>query len=178
MECAITVFARRGIGRAGHTEIAELAQVSVATVFNYFNTRDALVNDVLAEVARFFKALAQSAYQNEPSFPRALRRHMELLVEAIYHRPDYIAIWMEWGASLRDQSWPRFQQLMQELIALAAQTGNRQEPPSLSLEDSLWLLNTLIVSLAQKANIPGTADDQQALLETARRWVDAILIKP
>ena len=39
MECAVEVFSRRGIGRAGHAEIAEQAKVSVATVFNYFNTQ-------------------------------------------------------------------------------------------------------------------------------------------
>ena len=33
---AVEVFARRGIGRGGHTEIAEMGGVSVATVFNYF----------------------------------------------------------------------------------------------------------------------------------------------
>ena len=48
MECAIEVFSRRGIGRAGHAEIAEQAKVSVATVFNYFNTREELVDEVLA----------------------------------------------------------------------------------------------------------------------------------
>ncbi len=32
MEIALEVFARRGIGRGGHADIAEIAQVSVATV--------------------------------------------------------------------------------------------------------------------------------------------------
>lgn len=40
MEIALEVFAKRGIGRGGHADIAEIAQVSVATVFNYFPTRD------------------------------------------------------------------------------------------------------------------------------------------
>ena len=50
LDYAIDVFASRGIGRGGHTEIAELGGVSVATVFNYFNTREDLVNDVLNDV--------------------------------------------------------------------------------------------------------------------------------
>lgn len=32
MEIALEVFAKRGIGRGGHADIAEIAQVSVATV--------------------------------------------------------------------------------------------------------------------------------------------------
>ncbi len=31
MEIALEVFAKRGIGRGGHADIAEIAQVSVAT---------------------------------------------------------------------------------------------------------------------------------------------------
>ncbi len=47
MEIALEVFATRGIGRGGHADIAEIAQVSVATVFNYFPTREDLVDDSL-----------------------------------------------------------------------------------------------------------------------------------
>ena len=39
LDYSIEVFSRRGIGRAGHADIAEMANVSVATVFNYFPTR-------------------------------------------------------------------------------------------------------------------------------------------
>ena len=61
MECAIEVFSRRGIGRAGHAEIAEQAKVSVATVFNYFNTREELVDEVLAEIERFVNQMLSQA---------------------------------------------------------------------------------------------------------------------
>lgn len=54
MEIALEVFAKRGIGRGGHADIAEIAQVSVATVFNYFPTREDLVDDVLTYVVRQF----------------------------------------------------------------------------------------------------------------------------
>lgn len=54
MEIALEVFATRGIGRGGHADIAEIAQVSVATVFNYFPTREDLVDDVLTHVVRQF----------------------------------------------------------------------------------------------------------------------------
>ena len=54
MQCAIEVFSKRGLGRAGHAEIAELAQVSVATVFNYFSSREQLVDNVLIQIEDFF----------------------------------------------------------------------------------------------------------------------------
>ncbi len=52
MEIALEVFAKREIGRGGPADIAEIAQVSVATVFNYFPTREDLVDDVLNFVVR------------------------------------------------------------------------------------------------------------------------------
>ena len=57
LDYSIEVFSRRGIGRAGHADIADMANVSVATVFNYFPTREALVEQVLMEVATQFNAL-------------------------------------------------------------------------------------------------------------------------
>jgi AcrR family transcriptional regulator len=53
MACALAVFARRGLGEARHAEIAAEAGVSVATVFVYFPTREALVDAVLDEVDGF-----------------------------------------------------------------------------------------------------------------------------
>ncbi len=59
MEIALEVFAKRGIGRGGHADIAEIAQVSVATVFNYFPTREDLVDDVLNFVVRQYSIFLQ-----------------------------------------------------------------------------------------------------------------------
>jgi TetR/AcrR family transcriptional regulator, hemagglutinin/protease regulatory protein len=39
LECAMRVFARRGLGSARHSEIAKEAKVSVPTVFFYFPSR-------------------------------------------------------------------------------------------------------------------------------------------
>lgn len=71
MECAVEVFSRRGIGRAGHAEIAEQAKVSVATVFNYFNTREDLVDEVLTEIEAFVQQILEQAYNGQGS----ARRH-------------------------------------------------------------------------------------------------------
>ena len=67
MECAIEVFSRRGIGRAGHAEIAEQAKVSVATVFNYFNTREDLVDEVLAEIEGFVQQTLRDQVEQDLS---------------------------------------------------------------------------------------------------------------
>jgi len=47
LQCAIRVFARRGLGGAHHAEISREARVSIPTVFFYFPTREVLVMAVL-----------------------------------------------------------------------------------------------------------------------------------
>ncbi|HHQ4531774.1 TPA: TetR/AcrR family transcriptional regulator [Aeromonas veronii] len=120
MECAIEVFSRRGIGRAGHAEIAEQAKVSVATVFNYFNTREELVDEVLAEIERFVNQMLSQAYGDQGSIFDKIQRHVRLSVDAAYDQPDYAGIWLEWSSSVREEVWPRYTRLLDHCLELIA----------------------------------------------------------
>ena len=116
MECAIEVFSRRGIGRAGHAEIAEQAKVSVATVFNYFNTREELVDEVLAEIEGFVQEILEQAYGSQDSIRNNIHRHVKLFVDAAYDSPDYANIWLEWSSSVREEVWPRYTRLLDKAL--------------------------------------------------------------
>ncbi|ANT66736.1 TetR/AcrR family transcriptional regulator [Aeromonas hydrophila] len=116
MECAIEVFSRRGIGRAGHAEIAEQAKVSVATVFNYFNTREELVDEVLAEIERFVQQMLEQAYTGQGPVSDSIRRHVKLFVDAAYDQPDHASIWLEWSSSVREEVWPRYAKLLDKAL--------------------------------------------------------------
>ena len=120
MECAIEVFSRRGIGRAGHAEIAEQAKVSVATVFNYFNTREELVDEVLAEIERFVNQMLSQAYGDQGSIFDKIQRHVRICVDAAYDQPDYAGIWLEWSSSVREEVWPRYARLLDQCLELIA----------------------------------------------------------
>ncbi|QNF24015.1 TetR/AcrR family transcriptional regulator [Aeromonas hydrophila] len=116
MECAIEVFSRRGIGRAGHAEIAEQAKVSVATVFNYFNTREELVDEVLGEIERFVHQMLEQAYTGQGPVSDSIRRHVKLFVDAAYDQPDHASIWLEWSSSVREEVWPRYAKLLDKAL--------------------------------------------------------------
>ncbi|MGE6135049.1 TetR/AcrR family transcriptional regulator [Aeromonas salmonicida] len=118
MECAIEVFSRRGIGRAGHAEIAEQAKVSVATVFNYFNTREELVDEVLAEIERFVHQMLEQAYTGQGPVKESIHRNVKLAVDAAYDMPDHASIWLEWSSSVREEVWPRYSRLLDKMMAL------------------------------------------------------------
>lgn len=126
---AVEVFARRGIGRGGHTEIAEMGGVSVATVFNYFKTREALVEAVLEDVENYLVSLAESVYAEETDPVQAIRTHIKAFLNACEENPSYIKVWLEWSASVREETWPsylEFQNRLLDMIAKQVDKGVKQ----------------------------------------------------
>lgn len=106
---ALDAFSRRGIGRAGHADIAEMAKVSVATVFNYFPTREDLVDEVLAQAEKEFTALITDCIDhNNKSMRASLNCITSQLIDAALEDKDWLRVWFEWSTSIREDIWPRF----------------------------------------------------------------------
>ncbi|MBF0225149.1 MAG: TetR/AcrR family transcriptional regulator [Desulfobacterales bacterium] len=127
MKYALMAFANKGILRASHTDIAELAKVSVATVFNYFNTKKILLDAVLSEVERFFLSLALEIYQDKTEGLKSLLNHAYSFVETANTNEDYIKIWLEWGTSIKKETWSRYLAFQGQLIAMAAEAVSRAQ---------------------------------------------------
>lgn len=117
MLCAIEVFSKRGLARAGHAEIAELAQVSVATVFNYFSTREELVDNVLTQIESHFLNMAELSFANSAlSAKQAIHQYLSAFIDSAIDTPEYTHIWLEWSSSMREDSWPRYLALLNQTI--------------------------------------------------------------
>lgn len=108
LRCAIHVFARRGLGRGGHAEIAREAGVSVATVFSYFRTRDDLVRAVLAEVVRLYDEMAARHFRPAVPAPRALLDFAFAFAASVDQDPETARVLLEWSTAVRDSVWPTF----------------------------------------------------------------------
>ena len=125
LDAAIIVFARRGIGRAAHADIAEETGVSVPTVFNYFKTREDLVDAVLSEVEHFFIETAKSFHHTDTALNDPLQTimgHSFDFLRLAKDNTNLVKIWLEWGASVRDDSWPRFMDFQAKIIDIIAPT--------------------------------------------------------
>jgi TetR/AcrR family hemagglutinin/protease transcriptional regulator len=125
LQTALAVFARRGIGGAHHAEIALKAKVSVPTVFFYFPTRNALVDAVLEEVARFFIEMAERIYAERRPAPEIILKHMRAFADAVDTHPNHTRVMLEWSMALRHEVWPAFLQFQERVIAMLAQTIRR-----------------------------------------------------
>lgn len=122
---AIPVFAQRGIGRAAHADVAQKSGVSVATVFNYFNTREDLVDEVLDYVAQYYIDLAKSFHHSEDAIQnptKVLQDHAIAFIGCAQSQPDLVKIWLEWGASVRDDCWPKYIQFQEQVLDIIEPT--------------------------------------------------------
>ncbi len=125
LNCAVVAFANKGIGRAVHADVAELAGVSVPTVFNYFRTREDLVDAVLTEVERYFLEVANAAHGGGFDAIDALHEHGNYFVTAAVDHQEYVKVWLEWTSSLRDDVWPRYLLLHNRVISQIARSIQR-----------------------------------------------------
>ncbi len=142
MEIALEVFATRGIGRGGHADIAEIAQVSVATVFNYFPTREDLVDDVLTHVVRQFSNFLADNIDLDLHAKDNLTNITTKMISLVIEDCHWLKVWFEWSASTREEVWPLFvstnrtnQLLVQNMFIKAIERGevcDRHEPEHLA----------------------------------------------
>jgi TetR/AcrR family transcriptional regulator, hemagglutinin/protease regulatory protein len=125
LNCAIRVFARRGIGAARHAEIAREAKVSVPTVFVYFPSREALVTAVLDEVARFFSEIAERIHDQRRPAPEIILEHTRAFAGAVATHPDHTRVLLEWSTALRDEVWPDYLKFQERIVGTIARTIRR-----------------------------------------------------
>lgn len=117
LACALDIFAKRGISRAGHAEIAESAQVSVATVFNYFPSRELLVEDVLKHVQQTFAQLIH-AISTKKTTPKAkLMNITKLQINAALNQESWLKIWYEWSTTSSNENWFDFVKARNALLS-------------------------------------------------------------
>ncbi len=178
MEIALEVFAKRGIGRGGHADIAEIAQVSVATVFNYFPTREDLVDDVLTHVVhQFSNFLADNididAYIKDNLYQ--LAHEMNHLVFADCH---WLKVWFEWSASTREEVWPLFissnhtnRLLLKNMFTRAIEHGDVN--PHYDPDQLTSLFVGLFYGLFVQAN---RTKDQKVVEELVHSYLDMLCI--
>lgn len=88
LEAAQTLFGARGFETVTMAEIAELAGVARATVFNYFSSKYALVESITDETLGYYRGMLEQALADEksstPALIRALFDHMALGIEQFH----------------------------------------------------------------------------------------------
>ncbi|KJF94432.1 LuxR family transcriptional regulator [Photobacterium angustum] len=179
LDYSLEVFARRGIGRAGHADIAEMANVSVATVFNYFPTREALVEQVLIEVENEFSSLLEECLGDKNKTLHArLTCISHNLIDTVLDQQDWIKVWFEWSTSVRDEVWPQFVETNRNNLhkvrdAFTQAIDNGEITTAQKADDLAKLLHGICYVIYIQANL---LPDQTALQEQAEIYLEALAL--
>jgi len=121
LDAAVEAFARRGLARTVHADVARRAGVAVPTVFHYFPSRDALLAAVLGELDDRFIRLAETHHARADLPAReCLRRHALAFMDAVDAAPDHVRLWLEWSTSVREDTWPSYVDFQERLVAVVA----------------------------------------------------------
>lgn len=170
---AIDVFAERGIGAARHAEIAERAGVAVSTTFVYFPTREQLVDAVLDEVARLLLELLERLHGQEKPCVEILREAGPLFLDLLESHRSHVLVWLEWGAAVREDVWPRYRAFTENAVAITQRTLLRgQEEGSVAPDADTESLARLFASSTQSIARLALGDVDRA---TVRRFQETVL---
>lgn len=110
LRSALALNAEKGLGNVNHSELAARAEVSIATTFHYFPTRESLNEAVAAEVSRFLIDEFVEVRIERPKEITAetISEMLLAFVEALDEYPEYILIWMHWSAGVNGPAWPHY----------------------------------------------------------------------
>ncbi|WP_158595987.1 TetR/AcrR family transcriptional regulator [Oleomonas cavernae] len=141
MDCALAVFAERGIGGARHARIAQVAGVATPTVFTYFPTRDDLVASVLAEVHRRTVGMLRERAATAATARGKLEAILAAVVEFAAAGPDVLKVYLDWTTSsdgaVRTQFLTSLEETLDVFRAIVrAGAGGGEFKPSIDVEDA------------------------------------------
>ena len=117
IECAVRVFARNGIGNAGHALVAEEAGVSTPTVFLYMPNRQALIDAVLNEIERYLVELIEIAEARGATASSKFVEITQAFAEATDTHRDHIQVFLNWGSVVHEETWPQYMAFQDRVIA-------------------------------------------------------------
>jgi AcrR family transcriptional regulator len=138
LEIAVGVVARRGLAATRHhADVAEEAGVSTATVFFYFSTREDLITAVLGEVEEQLAKLAEEILVRDLPVRRNALDLLRAFSDWVGTHPDHARVWIEWGTAIREDFWPRYQDLIEWHVQMwksAIERGQRQKGVAADLD--------------------------------------------
>jgi len=88
-----------------------------------------LVDAVLSEVERFYRAMADEIHSQPLSAPQILLSHGLAFAASVDTHPDHARVWLDWSTAIRDEVWPRylaFQAYVVKVLEKTIRRGQRE----------------------------------------------------
>ena len=164
LETALELFAEKGLGRAGHGDIAKRAGVSTGTVFNYFPTIEdlntAVMDAVSHETLAIFEDQADVISGSSPILIYGAR-----LLAVVERNPNLLKIFLNWSHSYSDPFRGRFLELKSAIIDHIAQSLPPREQADI---DAQIIFGTGVLFAQMKVEDASDDDLQQFAARVAQ----------
>jgi len=115
LSLAIHLTAQKGLGRAGHGDIAKAAQLSTGTVFNYFPTIEALNSAVIDKVKAETLGLLTGETADQTA-ARALISYSQKILNLIETQPAIFKVFLNWSQNFDDPFRTQFLELKTHIL--------------------------------------------------------------
>ncbi|WP_049767766.1 TetR/AcrR family transcriptional regulator [Parvibaculum lavamentivorans] len=119
LQCALGALAEHGVARATHSHVAERAGVSVSAVHSYFRTREDLVSAVLDEVEAYLVDIVSTSLGGPKTVHDALVMLPVRFADDAREKPDMLKVWLDWSTGVREDVWPRYMEVLENLHGIA-----------------------------------------------------------
>ncbi len=108
VNAAVHTTARLGIANTRHSHVAAEAEIAIPTVFRYLPSRRDLVDAVLQTVAGYLVNMVEEAAATAADTHGKLLAVVNAFARTIDDDADYIRIFLDWGASISEETWPSY----------------------------------------------------------------------
>jgi len=129
---AMMCYADLGVMRAGHGDVAKRANVSTATVFNYFPTRSALTQAVFQEVYNVFDKMFD-AFPIQPQHIGSVGFLSAAYEFLVLENPEAAKVVLNWSASFNEEVRPAYLKFQSWLLS---GIHSRLDPPRENMSDA------------------------------------------
>ena len=123
LDVAVQVSASRGLGKAGHSDIAQKTGVAVATVFHYFKTKDVLIVEIVREVESQLmdsvRAIDQIDHKNAYE---KIYDHVDVFLKIKQEKPELIKVFLEWSTAIRSDVWQDYLECQKKIMTSLEET--------------------------------------------------------
>jgi AcrR family transcriptional regulator len=163
MEAAIQLFAHRGFEATSISQIAQKAGISKGLIYNYFDGKEALLDELIIDSIQKLSYLFEEREITEETAPRILKEFLEDIKQSVQAEPEYWRLYMQMGVQLIDrteQLEKRFadelHQYNKNIVALL-----RHFQPEASIQTSVAMFNAMLdgIALHQLMNPHFPTDD-------------------
>lgn len=128
IEAGRSVFATKGYHNATLDDVAEMAELGKATLYSYFDSKEALFDSVLEDSFRTMKAIGETALGQPGTFAERIRMFIAAEMDYFYRNPLSLRLMVSESHQLRGRNpmlhlMPQLLNVVVETIETAQQGG-------------------------------------------------------